>query len=272
MANSNNLWLRYLLHPEDDSTRMCRTPGPLGINDYTDPNMSKCSLVGNTPGPLGVNDHADPNTKKPATIPGSSSKQLTVSEGQLTFDAEGNDDPNSRYFSRRIHWPGGVSGVTLGRGYDMGSPRTEMSLKEDLTNAGLSLEQAKLFATGATLKGKSAGEFVAKNKEKFGVISADVQKKLFEKIYPVYLARAKSEYMRHTKASKGQFVEWNKLKLVIRDVLADIAYQNWAVRSEIVIAAMTDDVSVLINFIENDAHLQQYETGRKRAKYLKNNM
>lgn len=47
-------------------------------------------------------------------------KWLTVPKGQLTFDAEGDDDDNSPYFSRHIHWPGGVSGVTIGRGYDLG--------------------------------------------------------------------------------------------------------------------------------------------------------
>ncbi|EOG6407694.1 pesticin C-terminus-like muramidase [Salmonella enterica subsp. diarizonae serovar 11:k:z53] len=47
-------------------------------------------------------------------------KWLTVPKGQLTFDAEGNDNNDSPYFSRHIHWPGGVSGVTIGRGYDLG--------------------------------------------------------------------------------------------------------------------------------------------------------
>ena len=47
-------------------------------------------------------------------------KWLTVPKGQLTFDAEGNDNKDSPYFSRHIHWPGGVSGVTIGRGYDLG--------------------------------------------------------------------------------------------------------------------------------------------------------
>lgn len=48
------------------------------------------------------------------------SKWLTVPKGQLTFDAEGNDNNDSPYFSRHIHWPGGVSGITIGRGYDLG--------------------------------------------------------------------------------------------------------------------------------------------------------
>ncbi|MFH4947371.1 hypothetical protein ABC506_28575, partial [Enterobacter hormaechei] len=35
-------------------------------------------------------------------------KWLKVPKGQLTFDAEGNDINTSPWFSRKIHWPGGV--------------------------------------------------------------------------------------------------------------------------------------------------------------------
>lgn len=55
------------------------------------------------------------------------SGRLTVKEGQVTFNAEGNDIQHSIFFSRHIHWPGGKSGVTLGRGYDMGGALWELS-------------------------------------------------------------------------------------------------------------------------------------------------
>ena len=35
-----------------------RTPGPLGLNDQSDPNL--CSMLGDSPGPLGLADWADP--------------------------------------------------------------------------------------------------------------------------------------------------------------------------------------------------------------------
>ncbi|MCX0499666.1 hypothetical protein D3M71_10890 [Erwinia billingiae] len=47
-------------------------------------------------------------------------KWLEVPKGQLTFDVEGNDIETSTWFSRKVHWPGGVSGITIGRGYDLG--------------------------------------------------------------------------------------------------------------------------------------------------------
>ncbi len=43
-----------------------RTPGPLGYNDQSDPNM--CTRLGDTPGPLGFQDSGDPNL--PTLAPG----------------------------------------------------------------------------------------------------------------------------------------------------------------------------------------------------------
>ncbi|ATZ92858.1 hypothetical protein [Dickeya fangzhongdai] len=50
---------------------------------------------------------------------------MDIKEGLFTFNAEGDDIPNSLYFSRKIHWPGNLSickdiasGVTIGRGFE----------------------------------------------------------------------------------------------------------------------------------------------------------
>ncbi|EKY3242707.1 pesticin C-terminus-like muramidase [Cronobacter dublinensis] len=57
-------------------------------------------------------------------------KWLTVPFGQLTFDSEGSDIEDSLYFSRRPHVPNnkstviGRSGVTFGRGLDLGQQTT----------------------------------------------------------------------------------------------------------------------------------------------------
>ncbi|EOI5729514.1 hypothetical protein ACMS09_002987 [Cronobacter malonaticus] len=57
-------------------------------------------------------------------------KWLTVPFGQLTFDSEGNDIEDSIYFSRHPHVPNnrgiviGRSGVTFGRGLDLGQQTT----------------------------------------------------------------------------------------------------------------------------------------------------
>ncbi|ELZ8935274.1 hypothetical protein U1D46_004335 [Cronobacter dublinensis] len=57
-------------------------------------------------------------------------KWLTVPFGQLTFDSEGSDIEDSLYFSRHPHVPNnkgtviGRSGVTFGRGLDLGQQTT----------------------------------------------------------------------------------------------------------------------------------------------------
>lgn len=59
-------------------------------------------------------------------------KWLTVPRGQLTFDSEGDDNERGIYFSRLLHLPvqgkastsdvvAGASGITIGRGLDVGS-------------------------------------------------------------------------------------------------------------------------------------------------------
>lgn len=45
--------------------------------------------------------------------------QKMPSQGRLTFETEGNDDATSPYYTRRLHWPEGASGVTIGRGPDL---------------------------------------------------------------------------------------------------------------------------------------------------------
>ncbi|WP_326508870.1 bacteriophage T4 gp5 trimerisation domain-containing protein [Noviherbaspirillum album] len=111
------------------------------------------------------------NIHKAAYINGASElDSLKVDRGQLTFDAEGNDDPKSPYFSRHPHWPGGNSGVTLGRGYDM-KMRTPESVYRDLTNAGMSPERAAALAKGALLQGEAAKKFALQARSSLDEIS-----------------------------------------------------------------------------------------------------
>ena len=114
-----------------------RSPGVLGWGDAAAPDWLHLAL-GDTPGPLGLNDAAAaaaaPLAKAPT--PASADGPLQVGEGQVTFDAEGNDDPKSIYYSRVVHWPGNdLSGVTLGRGYDMGD-RSCAEVQADLAGLG----------------------------------------------------------------------------------------------------------------------------------------
>lgn len=94
---------------------------------------------------------------------------LSVRQGQLTFDAEGVDyitavEPfrQRRYpnFSRILHWPStAFSGVTLGRGYDMGS-RSMGEIFTTLRQAGIEEYKAVICSKAAKIKGHEAERFV----------------------------------------------------------------------------------------------------------------
>ena len=84
---------------------------------------------------------------------------LKVRKGQVTFDSEGNDNKKSKYYSRKPHVPGRWSGVTIGRGYDLGQKSKKQIIK-DLTGAGVSKELATKLAEGAKLKGQQARNFL----------------------------------------------------------------------------------------------------------------
>lgn len=191
-----------------------------------------------------------------------------VKKGQLTYDAEGIESPkSSKYFSRVIHWPGNtLSGVTIGRGYDMGN-RTKAAIKTDMTNAGVPLKKATELSEAAGLKGLKAKEFIKNNKDSIGEITLVQQVKLFDTIYPKYERLAQKNYEKWTASKKA--VAWTKLDQIIRDVLVDFVYQGFTKGPRPMLAGMNNDFNELIHYIENTPAIKQYETGRKRARYLK---
>ncbi len=191
-----------------------------------------------------------------------------VKKGQITFDAEGNDIETSKYFSRVIHWPGNaLSGVTIGRGYDMGN-RMKVVVMQDMIEAGIPSDTAKSLSEGVGLKGAKAKEFVEKYKKTIGKITHAQQVKLFDNMYPNYETRAKQNYDKWTATEKRR-VEWNKLAQAIRDILVDFVYQGFTKGPRPMKVGMNNDFDELIKYINETAAIKQYESGRNRVKYLK---
>ncbi|KML64903.1 hypothetical protein [Pectobacterium peruviense] len=192
---------------------------------------------------------------------------LRVPQGQITFDGEGDDVPNSPFFSRVVHWPGNPkSGVTLGRGYDMGK-RTKGEIYSDMLRAGVGSEKASLIATGAGLKGGAAATFVKEYKAKIGAITHQQQVELFNMIYSGYIKIAKNRYADYS-ANVPDRVNWDELHPAIRDILVDLAYQGIMGETTIPVAAK-NDIDLLIKKIESDDYLLKFEAGRNRAGYLR---
>ncbi|MEI3773406.1 calcium-binding protein [Pectobacterium brasiliense] len=194
---------------------------------------------------------------------------LRVPQGQITFDGEGDDVPNSPFFSRVIHWPSNPkSGVTLGRGYDMGK-RTKGEVYSDMLRIGIGNEKASLIAMGAGPRwtGASAALFVKEHKTKIGTITHQQQVTLFNMVYGGYIDVAKKRYMRYSSDVPGR-VNWDELHPAIRDILVDLAYQGIMGETTIPVAAK-NDIDLLINKIESDDYLLKFEAGRNRAGYLR---
>jgi hypothetical protein len=171
--------------------------------------------------------------------------ELKIIAGKITFCAEGNDNPTSMHYSRVIHWPGNdLSGVTLGRGYDMGS-RTESEIFNHMIEAGVEDEKARRIAFAHGLKGFAARDFVANNKAVIGEITKRQQISLFNIIYPAYVDRTISIYNKWTQAEVDR-VLWEDLGPVVKDVLVDFVYQGFTAGPNPMISGMRNSKTDMI--------------------------
>lgn len=105
---------------------------------------------------------------------------LKVDKGQITFDAEGNNDSRSKYYSRRAHWPGGPSGVTIGRGYDLAHRGSKQLIKDEFTSIGIDYTK---FSGAIGLQGEEAKEWLDDHKDSLPEITLEQQEKLFNLSY-----------------------------------------------------------------------------------------
>ncbi|WP_314138395.1 hypothetical protein [Buttiauxella noackiae] len=191
-------------------------------------------------------------------------------KGKLTYDAEGNNIPGSRFYSRVIHWPGNdESGVTLGRGYDMGN-RSEESIYQDMIASGVDDSTARKISLARRYKGSEANSFVTNNRADIGEITEEQQVRLFDIIYPGYVTRTIANYNSWTTGVSAA-KKWEQLDAVIQEVLVDFVYQGFTKGPNLMLAGANNDKQELINYIRNTSGISQYEPGRHRANYLERN-
>lgn len=155
-----------------------------------------------------------------------SGANLTVRFGQGTFDAEGLE-ATGRFFSRQITFPGGAnSGVTIGRGYDMGARRATAIIRE-LTSAGVSEFDAIKFSRAAGLRGKAAELFVERNRDDFPILSLDAQKKLFEDVVtPDLVADIKRIFNKPDTVKAYGRPAWEDLSRGAQELVFDLRYRG----------------------------------------------
>ncbi|MFZ4832449.1 peptidoglycan-binding protein [Rouxiella sp. Mn2063] len=207
--------------------------------------------------------------------PKNSGGPLIVHQGQLTFDAEGVDyitavEPfrQRRYpnFSRILQWPPtSSSGVTLGRGYDMGN-RSTGEIFATLRQAGIEEYKAVICSKAAHLKGHQAEQFVKVYGPLVGEISHQQQIRLFELAYQIKLNEARNLYVRVTSHIQGA-PAWESLEQKIRDVIIDIFYQGVHNAKALFQAAINGRVA-LIAHIRSSSVYMSFESHRHRIRYL----
>lgn len=113
---------------------------------------------------------------------------LAPDRGHVTFDSEGAE--GGKYHSRVLHVPGGSSGLTIGRGYDMKS-KLAGTIVTDLIAAGVPAEDAEKLKGAAGLSGDEAKKYIVDNKlEKFEITEL-AQKNLFAITYKFEAGEAK---------------------------------------------------------------------------------
>lgn len=201
------------------------------------------------------------NAYTPGWRPQHTSGSLWVSEGQVTFDSEGIDyitavEPfrQQRYpsFSRILHWPPKFSsGVTIGRGYDMGR-RSSGEIFSTLRQAGIEEYKAVICSKASHLKGRRAGQFVKVYGPFIGEITHAQQIRLFEIVYREKLNYAKGVYSRNSRLVTDALT-WNKIDKVIRDVFVDTIYQGNRTAPDMVkIMARGGSRNQTIEYLKND--------------------
>jgi len=143
--------------------------------------------------------------------------------GRLTFESEGAE--GGPYHSRILHVPTDVSGLTVGRGYDM-KLKDQSKIKKDLIAAGVDSKVAEILAQAAGLSGQDAKTFITTHHlEKFEITEA-TQVSLFGVTYKEEEAETKRLCTKADVVAKYGNCNWAKLSPAIKQVLVDLKFRG----------------------------------------------
>jgi len=148
---------------------------------------------------------------------------LQPTSGKLTFESEGME--GGLYHSRILHVPSDVSGLTIGRGYDMKS-KDSAKIKKDLVAADVNLKDAEILSHAAGLSGQNAKTFIITHKlEKFEV-TEEIQVSLFEITYKEEETETKRLCTKADVQAKYGNCNWVQLNKAIKQVLVDLKFRG----------------------------------------------
>ena len=152
-----------------------------------------------------------------------SAPRVTPSRGLVTWDSEGTE--GGKFHSRVLHVPTDSSGLTIGRGYDMGG-KSSAKIVIDLTTAGVDAKDAAKVSKAAGLRGEAAKKFITDNGLKTWEITPEAQVLLFEITYRAEAAEAERLCTKADVVTAFGKVEWAKLEPAIQDMLVDLKFRG----------------------------------------------
>ncbi|MGY5537410.1 pesticin C-terminus-like muramidase [Vibrio brasiliensis] len=169
-------------------------------------------------------------------------KWLTVPRGQFTFDCEGDDIESSPYFTRKAHVPKngrvviGQSGVTIGRGLDLGNPPTgatgqspaKLDLKALFQEAELIPELSDWLLSVEGVKRASALESLDSSglTDDELTITRKQQHLMFNDVYDYMEEKTRILLTKPDVKAKFGVVDWDNLPRNVKDVLVDLTYRG----------------------------------------------
>ncbi|MDH5573497.1 MAG: pesticin C-terminus-like muramidase [Gammaproteobacteria bacterium] len=143
--------------------------------------------------------------------------------GIVTFDSEGME--GGPYHSRILHVPGAWSGVTLGRGYDMGS-KSAAKISAELVSAGISSKHSQKISMAHGLKGVAAKQFIINNDLLDFQITPLEQVKLFTISYNEESNETERICKRSAYEKQYGTCNWDKLDPRIKEILIDLKFRG----------------------------------------------
>ncbi|XP_048585031.1 uncharacterized protein LOC5513301 isoform X2 [Nematostella vectensis] len=142
---------------------------------------------------------------------------MVVSDGEMSFEEDGDEDPDSPTFSRRPHLGCDVCGIEVGRGYDLAN-RRPVDVMRDMKDIGLDYKDAMRLSRASGMRGKKAKYFIKKQELDKIVITRAQQKKLFLRDYPrrcKYAKRMIEKYSQRT-------LRFEKMDKFARELAEDV--------------------------------------------------
>ena len=143
--------------------------------------------------------------------------------GKVTFESEGAE--GGPYHSRTLHVPSAISGLTIGRGYDM-KTKTAIKISKDLASADIAQKDATLLAKAAGLSGQMAKNFIKTHKLEKYEITQKQQVKLFQISYKEEEEETKRLCTKADVVAKYGSCNWQALSPAIKQVLVDLKFRG----------------------------------------------